>query len=75
MPADRIDGNHSMATRVGNATHRLGWRKKRDATGERNCRHFWFRAAQPVGQGGHDDDTVGGPDAQAGVEPAALWEF
>lgn len=64
VPADRIDGNRSMATRIGNIMHRLGWRKKRDATGERNYRYYRPRAAQ-AGQGRNDQDATGGPDAQA----------
>lgn len=74
VPADRIDGNRSMATRVGTIMHRLGWKKRRDATGERNYRYYRPRAAQPVGQGG-DKDATGGPDAQAATEPEALCEF
>jgi len=74
VPADRIDGNRSMATRVGNIMHRLGWKKKREATGERNYRYYRPRAAQAVGQGG-DKNATGGPDAQATAEPEVLCEF
>lgn len=73
VPADRIDGSRSMATRVGNAMHRLGRKKKREATGERNYRYYRPRVAQPVGQGG-DRSATGGPDAQATAEPEALCE-
>jgi putative DNA primase/helicase len=72
VPADRIDGNRSMATRVGTIMHRLGWKKRRDATGERNYRYYRPRAAQ-AGQGG-DTDATGGPDAQATSETEALCE-
>lgn len=73
VPADRIDGNRSMATRVGTIMHRLGWRKRREATGERNYRYYRPRAAQPVGQGG-DKNATGGPDVQAIAEPEAHCE-
>jgi putative DNA primase/helicase len=74
VPSDRIDGNRSMATRVGNIMHRLGWKKKRDSTGERNYRYFRPRAAQAEAQG-DDKGAAGGPDAQASSEPEVLHEF
>jgi hypothetical protein len=31
VPIDRIDGGRAMATRVGIAMHKLGWRKAKDS--------------------------------------------
>lgn len=38
VPVDRIDGGRQMATRVGVAMHKLGWRKDRESTGAR----LWY---------------------------------
>lgn len=40
VPVDRIDGGRAMATRVGTAMHKLGWRKDRDSTGARLYRYY-----------------------------------
>jgi predicted P-loop ATPase len=40
VPTDRIDGSRQMATRVGIAMHKLGWEKRRDATGARLHRYW-----------------------------------
>lgn len=70
VPMDRIDGARQMATRVGIAMHRMGWHKRRDATGARVWR-YWRpeRADQPVVG---DDEAAGGP---AVVDGHALHEF
>lgn len=55
----KIDGARQMATRVGVAMHKLGWRKARDAAGMRLWRYirpgFTQSGTQIVG-GGMDDD-------------------
>lgn len=62
VPVDRIDGARQMSTRVGIAMHRLGWAKRRDATGARLWR-YWrpgsAGGAQPVDQDA--DGAAGGP--------------
>lgn len=46
VPQDRIDGARQMATRVGIAMHKLGWVKRRDATGARLWR-YWRPGHEP----------------------------
>lgn len=55
VPQDRIDGGRQMATRVGIAMHRLGWRKLRDSTGARLWR-YWRPGHEP-----QQDGAAGGP--------------
>ena len=71
VPQDRIDGGRQMATRVGIAMHKLGWGKRRDATGARLWR-YWRPGCSPdqAGQGA-GTGAAGGPAAGEGV----LHEF
>jgi putative DNA primase/helicase len=64
VPADRIDGARNMATRVGVIMHRLGWNKRRDATGARLWRYVRPSKAATV---------VVGPDAGASGGPTPAW--
>ena len=56
VPQDRIDGARQMATRIGIVMHKLGWEKRRDATGARLWR-YW----RPKAAAGHDGGSAGGP--------------
>lgn len=60
VPQDRIDGGRQMATRVGIAMHKLGWEKRRDATGSRLWR-YWRPAAKPVDRADGLVGDAGGP--------------
>lgn len=62
VPQDRIDGGRQMSTRVGIAMHKLGWEKRRDATGDRLWR-YWRPKAAPQQQAAlaGSDEAAGGP--------------
>lgn len=63
VPTDRIDGGRQMATRVGIAMHKLGWDKRRDATGARLHR-YWrpkVKAQRPALDAPRTSDTSGVP--------------
>lgn len=70
VPMDRIDGGRQMATRVGIAMSRLGWEKRRDATGARVWRYWRPKPAKA------ESGTTGGPVGDAGLDEAeTLHEF
>jgi putative DNA primase/helicase len=66
VAADRIDGARNMATRVGSIMHKLGWTKRRDATGARLRRYVRPKpgAARQEGQKGPSGEVSGGPTPQ-----------
>jgi predicted P-loop ATPase len=69
VPTDRIDGGRQMATRVGIAMHKLGWEKRRDATGARLHRYWRPKKEQRPAQ---DASRVADSDATPGGVPEEL---
>lgn len=69
VPIDRIDAGRQMATRVGIAMHKLGWEKRRDATGPRLHR-YWRPSPQKQARPG--PQAAGGPAVADGVPPELI---
>lgn len=68
MDPERIDGNRSAATRIGNLMARLGWPKRRQGAASEGRRDWVYvrpEAAKPA-----SEPTAARP-AQTGVRPAA----
>lgn len=63
VPADRIDGARSMATRIGMIMHKLGWKRERQTSGKR----LWYYV-RPAAEGAALTDSAAGGPAPVGAQ-------